>query len=291
MSCPCGLTQERVLEVAEKHRVPLVGGLCQNPFITPDGTLGICGKPLGAHPSAPSAVPAPEASSQVSAFIPSTTTFKLAVETIPDSLLHGEEDESNHASTMFNSDTAVVKQWFRNNLVMPRDWELEHPNDIPAGASNKFDYHVYRSAFANAGFKLWDIQNKIHATSYIELTTVNEPSQSALIGGRADYLVTRIDANKANYLSKILCIIEVQSKEKEDLCELQMQVYLLILMNTKHLRALVGFAVFRNGQCRAFKATRDEGGGCVFEMNDRFHVTYIAQIFEEISTELFNKNE
>jgi len=104
---------------------------------------------------------------------------------------------------MFNSDTAVVKQWFRNNLVMPRGWELEHPNDIPAGASNKFECHVYRSAFANAGFKLWDIQNKTHATSYIELTTVNEPSQSALIG-RADYLVTRSDANKANYLGKIL---------------------------------------------------------------------------------------
>jgi len=60
MSCPCGLTQERVLEVAKKHGVPLAGGLCQNPFIKPDGTLGICGKPLGAHPSAPITVPATE---------------------------------------------------------------------------------------------------------------------------------------------------------------------------------------------------------------------------------------
>ena len=48
MSCPCGLSQERVLEVAEKHGVPLVGGRCQNPLA--DGSDGICGKPLGAHP-------------------------------------------------------------------------------------------------------------------------------------------------------------------------------------------------------------------------------------------------
>jgi len=59
MSCPCELTKEEVKDLDQRDRVPLVGGLCQNPFITPDGTLGICGKPLGAHPSAPSAVSAP----------------------------------------------------------------------------------------------------------------------------------------------------------------------------------------------------------------------------------------
>ena len=52
MSCPCGLSQERVLEVAEKHGVPLVGGKCQNPLA--DGSDGICGRALGAHPSASS---------------------------------------------------------------------------------------------------------------------------------------------------------------------------------------------------------------------------------------------
>ena len=48
MSCPCGLSQERVLEVAEKHGVPLLGGKCQNPLA--DGSDGVCGKALGAHP-------------------------------------------------------------------------------------------------------------------------------------------------------------------------------------------------------------------------------------------------
>jgi hypothetical protein len=49
MSCPCGLTKEEVLEVAEKHGVPLIGGKCQNPLA--DGSDGVCGKALGAHPS------------------------------------------------------------------------------------------------------------------------------------------------------------------------------------------------------------------------------------------------
>ena len=48
-SCPCGLTQEIVLEVAEKHGVPLDGGKCQNPLA--DGTEGVCGRALGAHPT------------------------------------------------------------------------------------------------------------------------------------------------------------------------------------------------------------------------------------------------
>ena len=50
MSCPCGLTTAEVLEVAEKHGVPLFGGKCQNPLA--DGTDGVCGKALGAHPLA-----------------------------------------------------------------------------------------------------------------------------------------------------------------------------------------------------------------------------------------------
>jgi hypothetical protein len=38
-------------------------------------------------------------------------------------------------------------------------------------------------------------------------------------------------------------------------------------MNTKNLVALVGILVNTDGTCKAFKATRDESGGCVFEMN------------------------
>lgn len=42
----------------------------------------------------------------------------------------------------------------------------------------------------------------------------------------------------AEYLNQILFIIEIQSNPDTKLCEL---LYLLILMNTKNLPALVGF--------------------------------------------------
>ena len=48
-SCPCGLTQERVIDLDQRDRVLLIGGKCQNPLA--DGTEGVCGRALGAHPT------------------------------------------------------------------------------------------------------------------------------------------------------------------------------------------------------------------------------------------------
>ncbi len=48
MSCTCGLNQDEVRFLHSENQVLLVGGNCQNPFA--DGSEGICGKPLGAHP-------------------------------------------------------------------------------------------------------------------------------------------------------------------------------------------------------------------------------------------------
>ncbi len=50
MTCSCGLSREEVLEISEKHGVRLVGGKCQNPFLA-NSCEGICGMPVGAHPS------------------------------------------------------------------------------------------------------------------------------------------------------------------------------------------------------------------------------------------------
>jgi hypothetical protein len=48
MPCPCGLSREMVFDLDKRDRIPLVGGRCQNPLA--DGSDGICGKALGAHP-------------------------------------------------------------------------------------------------------------------------------------------------------------------------------------------------------------------------------------------------
>jgi hypothetical protein len=213
--------------------------------------------------------------------VPTSTILEIKVANIPESLIPELENKSCHASTMFNSDPVAVT-WFRENLVMPMDWTLEHPHDIPPNASNEFEEQL--PSFRKLGYKAWNIENRQHATSYIKVSSRADNS-FIHIAGRADYLITREGVTVADYLSKIVCAIEIQSKHSDrniEHCELQMQVYLLILMNTKHLPAVVGFLVLDNGQCRAFKSTRDASGGCLFEMNDLFHVGYIAQVMDNV---------
>jgi hypothetical protein len=217
-------------------------------------------------------------------FVPTTTIFDVKVEYIPDSLLPAkEEDKSLHASNMFDGGVDIV-DWFKRNLVMAQEWTLEHPDDILPDSSN--DFIDYCRTFEDLGYKVWNIENKQHATSYLKVSSKSNPLDFLTIGGRADYLITKKEITIAEYLNKILCVIEIQSKRDIEKCELQMQVYLLILMNSKHLFAVVGFLVLNDGTCRAFKASRDEGGGCLFEMNDLFHVCHIAQVMHSILVDL-----
>ena len=193
-----------------------------------------------------------------------------------------EEDKSCYASTMFSNNPDIIP-WFKENLVMPREWQLDHPHDIIPYSS--YIFTDYFETLISLGYKAWKIENKQHATSYLKVTSQTDGS-FITIGGRADYLITKSNVSIAEYLNKILCVIEIQSKDDEELCQLQMQVYLLILMNTKYLYALVGFLIFKNGQCQAFKATRDEAGGCIFEMNDRFHICYLCRVMVEVLEEI-----
>ena len=122
--------------------------------------------------------------------------LKLEIEDIPHILLK-EEDKSNRASTMFNIDTNNISIWFKTNLIMPILWDLDHPLDVPLNASNQFNDYIQN--FKNNGYKVWDIQNNQQATSYLQLTS-KRTSESTLISGRADYLITPNHTTKANYL-------------------------------------------------------------------------------------------
>lgn len=205
----------------------------------------------------------------------------IEVATIPLRFVRSE-DQSIHASSMFDQDTEELATWFNLNLIMPVEWNLSHPDYVPLNASNNFP--DYKSDFINRGFKLWDIQNVLHATSYLQLK-VKDSDETTLIAGRADFFITHSNASKANYLTCMLGVVEIQSKDDVKLCELQLLVYLLILMNTKQLPVLIGFLVLKSGMCKAFKSTRHEEGGCVYSMNNFFHVAYIADIFENITRE------
>jgi hypothetical protein len=204
------------------------------------------------------------------------------VSDIPDVLLPQVENQSCHASTMFDNPEAI--EWFRFNLMMPQEWELDHPHDSPPDKPKDFSY--YKDEFLGLGYKIWNIENRQHATSYLKVTSKTDKTKYITIAGRADFLITKSDVTVAEYLNKTLCVIEIQSKPRIELCELQMQLYLLILMNTKHLRALAGFLILDDGQCRAFKAFRDEMGGCLFEMNDLFHISYLPTIVDRVLRDL-----
>lgn len=79
-----------------------------------------------------------------------------------------------------------------------------------------------------------------------------------------------------------LVVIEIQSKPDEERCELQMQVYLLLLMNTRGLRRVFGILVYNDGRCRAYKASRDVGNNCVYEQDEIFYVCHIARVIADL---------
>jgi|LakMenEpi03Aug12_release.lakeMendotaPanAssembly.Ray.scaffolds.fasta_scaffold1550861_1 hypothetical protein len=53
MATPCNLSKEDVEKyndrIGRHDHVPLIGNICQNPRA--DGSSGVCGRALGAHPS------------------------------------------------------------------------------------------------------------------------------------------------------------------------------------------------------------------------------------------------
>ena len=188
-----------------------------------------------------------------------------------------DENSSNHASTIFKRENDDVRLWFRSVVVAPVLWELDHPLDN-AGLSNSVQ--DYFETFPQE-YKIWDIQQGDKATQRI--TFYDGTRRSVTISGRADFLVTKrwldeYPVTLANYLENALCVIEVQSKPDEVQCEYQILEYLYSMMNCQGLDNLIGILVFTNCQCKAYRATREDGD-VVYEENDRFHVSHIAKIF------------
>jgi hypothetical protein len=60
-------------------------------------------------------------------------------------------------------------------------------------------------------------------------------------------------------------------------------------MNVKGHRHLIGFLVLLDGRVQAYKASRQGStGGVVYEENDYFHVSHIANMFVTILNQLEN---
>jgi hypothetical protein len=209
--------------------------------------------------------------------------YLIEVDNIPDAL---REDVSNNASAIFNGTHAgEIAAWFSSYLVLPRGWDLHHP--VGGGGlniSNSFDAH--KNQISERGYVLTDIGNSTHATNYLQIKHKSS-NKVILLGGRADYIVSKAGSTYATYMDKnhILCVIEVQSKHGQSdvpSCELQMQVYLLILMNKVRPSRLLGLLVLDDGRVKAFKATWDASGQGIYEQNDYFHVSIIGDVLHAL---------
>ena len=178
-----------------------------------------------------------------------------------------------------------VTQWFTDNLVNPGSFELPASLIARTGTIEPDTSHAfaaYIEVLKDKGYKVWDVQNNQHSTSYLRVTSENGEAD---IGGRADFYVTTSDASRADYHTdkKLLCVVEIQSKSNTNHCELQLLVYLLILMNTKGLQVLWGALIQTDGNCRMFKATRNNGN-CIYEQDGLFHVSHFPMVFEHLDT-------
>lgn len=169
----------------------------------------------------------------------------------------------------------------------PQEWSIPHPMN-QNGPSN--DFRDYLTTF-DSKYKIWCIENDNEANIRLNLFVRN--GKSIIISGRSDFLITPtftpsgLKVSKVNRLSHIHCVIEIQSHPDTAACEHQMLAYLYLLMNAKGMHSLIGFLVYSDGDVRAYRATRTAptlGGvsGCVYEENDRFHVSNIAQVFSQL---------
>lgn len=198
----------------------------------------------------------------------------VQVHEIPEGLIE-DENKSNSASTMFSSE--VVKVWFRN-LINAADLDFNHPeeSDNDPQAPRNFDAYIPR--FQSDGFKVWDVQSRLDANTSLVLEC---NGRCVTISGRPDFLICDGNSVKGNFLSYTRGIVEVQSNPDEELCELQLMVYMYVYMNKYYLDQVVGFLVYTDGQVRAYKASRDPHS-IMYEENDRFDVQHIDDVFRQL---------
>ena len=194
---------------------------------------------------------------------------------------------SVHASSMFNGDEDnEVREWFVQELVHPIHWNCPHPDDLPGPEDSKQFDETIRNGLRDLRLRVWDIQRSQNSAGY--LTIRDRSDRKILLSGLADFILTDQSADEADFLFHTLVVIEIQSQPDDTLCELQIQVYLLLLMNTKALQSVFGVLIYTDGRCRAYRASRGGvGNNCVYEQkNGIFYVIHLPQVIGS----LLNRN-
>ena len=200
------------------------------------------------------------------------------------------EKGSVHASSLLNSSSqqeqAELIGWIRDNMVLPQDFELDHDHSIVQNSANTFS----GAGFVARGFKVFDVGQDATMTCRVKFVERNDRSRYFDLSGRPDYIITHsrnadgIVPTRADCLYTALCIVEVQSKHREEdipLCEIELQLYLFLAMNINCLPAAIGFLVQDDGMCRTYRATR-QPKAIMYQQNDLVHVSHLPEVLEKL---------
>lgn len=207
-------------------------------------------------------------------------TLKLPV-AFPPGLLARCESGSIHASSIIStSDESLktdLKLWFEQAIAHTEHFELSKPALDERQAQGPPDFMSFTSKIEALGYRVWDIQDRTGETAHILLQDIN--GSQARLSGRADFLVSSSLAQVRQAASQhAVCVIEKQSKPRDDDCEHQLLSYMVILMNSFGLTKLAGILLYSNGTCRAYRASRGADFQGMYEENDTFLMYQLPDI-------------
>lgn len=223
-------------------------------------------------------------------YIPVPPVYTFEVGDIPDVLLAVSALKGSvHASSILNGSSQeerdIVASWITRNLVAPEHFNLDHDHSVPPNQPNDLKY--YHANFEDCGFTVWNVENDAEMTCRVKFVQRDDKSRMCDLSGRPDFIITPkkrksdgVVTTRADRLFCTVCVIEVQSKHRDkdiQLCEVQLQLYLMLVMNMYALPAVVGFLVLDDGMCRTYKATR-QPTAIMYEQNDLVHVSHIAEV-------------
>eukprot|EP01040_Poterioochromonas_malhamensis_P013547 gene13547-14906_t len=188
----------------------------------------------------------------------------------PSALL--EKDGSIHASSIISNNNQLVREhlrnWFQVSLATVTHFELEKPEEDERGAKASRLFRDYKNDIQKLGYTVWNTQKSVDENVSIMLQ--DPKKRQKRLSGRADYIIASAQATCREAASiYALCIVEIQSKENTEDCELQLITYLVLMMNVFGLPMLTGILIYNNGTCRAYRASRN-GGATLYEGNDTF---------------------
>ncbi len=199
----------------------------------------------------------------------------------PDVILRKSSPRGSiHASTIVSrgdeDEKETMRIWFGYAIAKTTHFELQKPEEDENLMGSSREFSDYCGVVEALGYKVWDIQRSIGDT--ISIVLQDSSGLQKELSGRADFIISTMFANcQAAAQAFAVCVVEIQSKDNEIDCEFQLVTYLVLLMNRFGLERVTGILVFRDGRCRSYRASRNNGDS-VYEQNDTFHLYQIGVV-------------